>query len=313
MSIIDERSFDRLLWAYPQDWRRRNGAAIVGTALDVAEQEGRNRPTLAEWLNLSANGMGTTMAGWIPGSIRDAIAQGALGTGVAFALTFFWFHGWWPSSQAASLQQYSFVGPFTNPGVVICALWVLAVILSMTTRHAAARVSLALAIAIGLVLPIVNQWVPAWDGPSSITLFAFNVLAALAMIGTPRSRLNVAAAAIVTGIPLTIARLAVDIRPGTHDRHFWTSATNPEILGWLLALILIVAVASTLAGHRRVGAGIAALAAPWFPIFAARAAMWDAALGVTITAALITITLIGLTLHLAGIRVVRTRERHPGR
>lgn len=52
----DERRYRRLLWAYPRGYRRRHGAEIVTTLLDMAEA-GHGRPTVGQTLHLVACGV----------------------------------------------------------------------------------------------------------------------------------------------------------------------------------------------------------------------------------------------------------------
>ena len=56
MSAGPERRYRRLLWAYPGAYRRRHGAEIVTTLLDMAES-GHGGPTVAQRLHLVACGL----------------------------------------------------------------------------------------------------------------------------------------------------------------------------------------------------------------------------------------------------------------
>ncbi len=79
-----ERHYRRLLWAYPGPYRRRHGAEIVTTLLDMAES-GHGRPTPVETLHLMACGIrqrfrlpaGRPLA--VVAAVLAAIALGALG------------------------------------------------------------------------------------------------------------------------------------------------------------------------------------------------------------------------------------------
>jgi hypothetical protein len=79
-----ERRYRRLLWAYPGSYRRRHGAEIVTTLLDMAES-GSGRPTPAQTLHLVACGVrqrfrlpaGRPLA--VVAAVLAAIALGALG------------------------------------------------------------------------------------------------------------------------------------------------------------------------------------------------------------------------------------------
>jgi len=56
MSAVLERRYRRLLWAYPRTYRRRHGAEIVTTLLEMAEP-GQSRPAAAEALDLIRGGL----------------------------------------------------------------------------------------------------------------------------------------------------------------------------------------------------------------------------------------------------------------
>jgi len=79
-----ERRYRRLLWAYPGSYRRRHGAEIVTTLLELAES-GPGRPTAAQALHLVACGIrqrfrlpaGRPLA--VLTAVLAAIALGALG------------------------------------------------------------------------------------------------------------------------------------------------------------------------------------------------------------------------------------------
>ena len=51
-----EQCYRRLLWAYPSDYRRRHGAEIVTTLVEMAEGGG-SRPSLGTTLHLAACGL----------------------------------------------------------------------------------------------------------------------------------------------------------------------------------------------------------------------------------------------------------------
>ena len=56
MSRLEDR-YRRLLRWYPLAWRLQNGEALIGTALDAAEAEGRTRPALAEAREMILHGL----------------------------------------------------------------------------------------------------------------------------------------------------------------------------------------------------------------------------------------------------------------
>jgi len=83
--VTAERQYRRILWAYPRSYRRRHGAEIVTTLLDIAE-DGRGRPGVGPALHLIAWGIrqrfrlpaGRPLA-WAA-ALLTAVALGAAGS-----------------------------------------------------------------------------------------------------------------------------------------------------------------------------------------------------------------------------------------
>lgn len=189
MSVPLERRYERMLVLYPHAWRKQHGQIVVGTLLEMAGAEGRTAPTLAERLDLVIHGMLTRLGVFLPAGVRDGIAAVAMATGSAFALLYVWFSGWAPLMRNREMQRelYAF-GPFINPGVVLCAIWFVAFALAIFGCNRAAKAALVGSILVAVLIPWTNRLVPEWDGPSSMNLGFLAILAALALIGTPRSR-----------------------------------------------------------------------------------------------------------------------------
>lgn len=57
MTSALEARYRRLLRSYPSRWRAANGEVVLGTLLDVADAEGRDRPTAAERRTLVVDGL----------------------------------------------------------------------------------------------------------------------------------------------------------------------------------------------------------------------------------------------------------------
>src|SRR5262245_26491830 len=83
MTARHERRFRRLLWAYPGDYRRRHGAEIVTTLLEMAEA-GQSRLSVGPALHLVACGIRQRFR--LPrrpfpvlAAVLAAVALGALG------------------------------------------------------------------------------------------------------------------------------------------------------------------------------------------------------------------------------------------
>lgn len=53
-----EQRYRRLLRWFPREWRETNGVVLIGTALDAAEADRRDRPSAAEAWSMRLNGLG---------------------------------------------------------------------------------------------------------------------------------------------------------------------------------------------------------------------------------------------------------------
>ncbi|MDQ1553051.1 MAG: hypothetical protein QOK46_129, partial [Microbacteriaceae bacterium] len=200
VSTILEHQYRRTLRWYPSSWRAQHEEAVIGTLLDVAEGENRSRPRLGEQLNLAVNGLLTRIGIFLPARVRDGVAAVALVTGTAFATVYFFFIDWTPwtaanraVSRAAFLPASHDFGPFVNPGVILCGLWVLGFLLAVIGRYRITRIIMVVAILASLAIPVVSQLPFAgWVAPSSTNLGFFGLLAALSLVGTPHSRIRLA-------------------------------------------------------------------------------------------------------------------------
>jgi hypothetical protein len=86
VTVAQEERFRRLLRWYPQAWRERNGAALVGAMLDDAERQGRAAPSATERLSAAGYGLGTRLDGRL--ALRVALA--ALVVAVAGGAVMVW-------------------------------------------------------------------------------------------------------------------------------------------------------------------------------------------------------------------------------
>lgn len=306
MSDALEHSYERALRMYPSAWRERNGQVVIGTLLDMASAQGRTTPTLAERVDLAINGILLRLGIFLPATVRDGVTTVALSTGAAFALVYFWFSGWAPLAvdRNIQLELYSF-GPFMNPGVILCAAWIVALTCALLAWNRASRVALTASILIAVVIPWTNRLVPEWNGPSSTNLGFLVILALLALSGSPRSRprLTLAFATwIVTFVGLGAANGML-----THqwDRLFWVWIANPTNLPIAAIIVLLVAAFLFVAG-RRVGATVVLGSfLPW-------AAVWGIGIMNDDPLAALALAVAGLTiipLVIAGIFVARNQRR----
>jgi hypothetical protein len=95
-----ERSYRRLLWAYPRFYRRHRGLEMVTTMLDAAEP-GQTRPTRAEVRHLLLSGLRCRL---VPPGWAGKIAAGIVTLWVAVVLSGVGAYVVWNSWQPGSLQ-----------------------------------------------------------------------------------------------------------------------------------------------------------------------------------------------------------------
>ncbi len=304
---LDERAFARLLWVYPAAWRARNGAAALGTVLDAAEHEGRSRPTTAERIDFLGHGLAQTLLGWAPSRLRDALAQAAIATGLAFSVSFFWFHGREPHTLHTWSPDvlYAF-GPFANPGVVVCMLLVAAFAFALTPWRAALRTTLATAAVVAALLPLLSLMVPAWDRPSTTSVVFFVLLALLGLAGrVPTKRALAIGAVAVTGLLCWFEAQHFESWGLIADRWFWTGVFGPGWLGLVPAMVLVLAAVLAVLRYRSAALTLAAFALPWLPMAVLIAIARDRQEGVPLALLVAGIGATLLLLRWLGVRVTR--------
>ncbi|MDT5009364.1 MAG: hypothetical protein QOH57_981 [Mycobacterium sp.] len=269
VSTILEHQYRRTLRWYPSSWRAQHEEAVIGTLLDVAEGENRSRPRLGEQLNLAANGLLTRIGIFLPARVRDGVAAVALATGTAFATGYFVFLDWAPWTAATRVAEFPMAhdfGPFINPGVILCALWGLGFLFAVFGRYQITRIIMAIAILTAVAMAVVNQLPFAgWVGPSSTNLGFLGLLAALSLVGTPRSRVRLG---VGTGVALAVL-VAIYHHDGSFSPYysgdhffFWLMDTRIN-LDLLLVPTFLVAIGFGLAGRGATAAVIAISTLPW--------------------------------------------------
>ncbi|WP_349864491.1 hypothetical protein [Leifsonia sp. WHRI 6310E] len=269
MSDDLEARYRRALRWYPDSWRRRHADAVVGILLDRAEQEGRSAPARGEALDLAVQGSAARLPLVVPRDVRAGAATLALGYGTVFAALQFWSNWWAPLSsgrrylreQAPSVSTF---GPFLSPGVVLAALWVLALALVLAGAVRSARVLLVASAVVAAILPTVNGWIGGWDGPSTTNLLFLGFAALIAASAAPRRR------ALLVGVPFWALLLvgvfgwnAMLVPDFPSDRQFWlvfAARIPPAVM-----VVALTVVAMVLLLARRTAA---------IPVFAIAAAPW---------------------------------------
>jgi hypothetical protein len=183
-----ERRYRRALRWYPHSWRNRNADVAVGTLLDVAEAEGRTRPRTGELVGLAASGVSARLGVLLETRARNAISTIALATGFVFALAYFALGSWapWSADHAYLAPYFTSFGPFTNPAVVVFALWSIAVLNAIVGSIRGMRFAAGSAIAASIALPLIQHLTPVeWWGQSTTALAFLGGLGLLVLLGEP--------------------------------------------------------------------------------------------------------------------------------
>ncbi|ROS33748.1 hypothetical protein [Curtobacterium sp. PhB78] len=278
-----EPSYRRLLRWYPRRWRRQNEDALIGTLLDVAESEGRNRPRRSEVVDLAVNGIGTRVAAVLPATARDQAASFALGTGLAWSLVYFIVQDWMPWNPKAHNYALNPMGPFNSPGVIVTALWVLAGVFVLFGRHLPARLSALASSVVALVLLAVQaasspEYVVVYPSPDRVTFVLLVGLGLIAAVGTPRRHWTTVLTAGGWGLALSAGLLLMHGRdmtsiplaaglPSWYDffnRYLWSGGLLTTGVVWILvSALLATAVVSRWRGHRANAAALVVSVMPW--------------------------------------------------
>jgi len=279
-----EQSYRRLLRWYPGRWRRLNEDALIGTLLDVAESEGRNRPRRSEVVDLAANGIGTRVAAVLPATARDRAAGFALGTGLAWSLVYFIVQDWMPWNPKAHNYALNPMGPFNSPGVIVTALWVLAGVFVLFGRHLPARLSALASSVVALVLLAVQaasspEYVVVYPSPDRVTFVLLVGLGLIAAAGTPRRHWTTLFTAGGWGVALSAGLLFMHRRPGGttvplaaglpswydfFNQYLWSGGLLTTGVVWILvSALLATAVVSRWRGHRANAAALVVSVMPW--------------------------------------------------
>ncbi|MFC4242676.1 hypothetical protein ACFOYW_04760 [Gryllotalpicola reticulitermitis] len=168
-------------WArwYPASWRADSGAAMLGTYLDVAEEEGRDRLTVPEKAALVTGGLAARLDTVIPSRVREAVALimvPLLGVyGLVVGLVFEWApwaatarSNWLAPVAGRAGQEVLSFGPFLSPTIIVAGLCVLAWLASLAGPEWLYRGALGATVVVGLVLAVTAHLghveIGGWEG-----------------------------------------------------------------------------------------------------------------------------------------------------
>jgi hypothetical protein len=231
VSALEGRYRAALRW-YPKAWRRRNEDAVIGTLLDLAEEDGRSLPRPGELANLHANGIAARLGilGRIPVGVRERAATLALGLGVTIAAA-----GILDSADMARTLpdlDRSFVstfGLFQNIGVVFYGLWVAGFIASVIGLRRTTATLLISSIGASFALPLISDAAYRLGNTGSITLGLLD-LRTIGALGHPGS--------VTLGFLDLLAVVVLVGRPALRGRPRWPLVVST--LGFATAFLLIL-------------------------------------------------------------------------
>jgi hypothetical protein len=182
-----EQTYRRTLRWYPKRWRASNEDAVVGTLLDRAEDEHRDRPARGELGDLRSNAVLSRLGplGRIPTSIRDRAAALGFGLGAGIAIVALIALG---TEEAripqAELGYFTLVGPFVGYSFVFYAVWILSLVSALLGGKWLAR-SLATAATVVSIVLHVGFGRQLLAAPTTTTIILLGLLALMSFVGNP--------------------------------------------------------------------------------------------------------------------------------
>ncbi|WP_066517418.1 hypothetical protein [Curtobacterium ammoniigenes] len=269
---VEYRAWSR--W-YPQAWRAANGAAMLGTFLDLADAEGRDRLTGVDKRSLVRGGLVARLDAVIPAAVRDGASTALVALLAAFSLFTGVVDEWAPWARASrqvwlttafpdpSRSEHLTFGPFLSPFVVAAAMVLAAFVAALVSAEQLYRLALAAAVVVGLITAAMGHfglghWIWLRGEPS---LFVA-VLSAIGLVGRrpAPNRLFITTAAwfvaflVAAFVSGTGASSFASGRTGAGDFFFVVVGDGASTVGVLLAMI--VALGCFLAHRRALGAVI---------------------------------------------------------
>lgn len=191
MSLLLRRDFHRWSRWYPKRWCERNGAAMLGTFLDVADAEGRGRLTGGEKAAMVVGGLTARAEAVVPRAVQSVVAAifvGLLGALGLFAGVVLEWAPWAGAARAQIIAPFATMnglvfGPFLSPFALVAAAGVTAMLASLVAPDWLYRGLLAATVVGGLIVAVMGH-----DGAGGFVFlhaapaFFTCVLAALAVL-----------------------------------------------------------------------------------------------------------------------------------
>lgn len=265
---------------YPLRWRAENGAAMLGTYLDAADAEGRDRLSAADKVALVVGGLSARLEMVVPRVVRDRLATVMIGLLGAFGLITGLLFEWAPWATVERNAAYGTTaglsfGPFLSPFVIVAILAFVAWLTSLVGPTWLYRSMLVATAVAGIVLEADAHFgfvgYSIWLR-STLCIFAV-IVAALALIGArPRATQSATSAA---GWALALYTTSVVFGSGMRGQPFtgmtdvfvFLSGDAQPLALYLGTLLTFLAALGLVIMHRRAAAAVLVLAtSPWLPL-----------------------------------------------
>ncbi|GAB3803351.1 hypothetical protein GCM10028798_22050 [Humibacter antri] len=280
MSLQLKRDVHRWSAWYPVRWREQNAAAMLGTYLDLADAEGRERLTGTEKIAMVAGGLAAHLDRTVPGAVRDHLAAVMIGLLGAFGLITGVIFEWAPWATAARTQwldpfgnsEPPAFGPFLSAFAIVVGFAMATWVSSLFGPTWLYRCLLAATAIAGITIAGVGHSGLLGDQPwlSSPTC-AFTALIALMALPArrPRPPRSLASAAIwiaafctssIAFGPWTPAHFFTGEVP---VREFFSGVVQPMLANAGSVIALVAALAFALARRPTTGAVIVLATIPW--------------------------------------------------
>lgn len=314
MKDIETRYRRSLHW-YPASWRALNEEVIVGTLLDKAEQENRDRPLAGELVDLALHGtLGhvALLRSVIPASVRERASTAALGIGAAMSLVaiaelesgrerYPLFHATHPAT----------FGPFASTAIIVYLVWVVALVAAVVGWTKTSRILVAASIPATVAARLLADRLAMDLRPTWTFLGLLILLAAIAAIGRPAPDRR---GALWLG-GWFAASVIVFVLPHVTDRQTYPFQ-NPmwldergHLLAYLPAVAIVAAIVSRLLGSVAWSAATLILALPWavLAVFGGRETDQLLVSGIAVCAVMVLPLIVVGLFRLLGVRISITR------
>ena len=244
-----EQTYRSALRWYPKTWRRRNEDAVVGTLLDVADEDHRTVPAKGELANLRANALGVRLGpfGRIPAPVRNRVAALALGLGAGIGIV---------ALAATAIQRASFT-PFPLPGYLTSGatigfdfafygIWILAAITGIAGPTRVARVLVLASIVVSIGSTVVYLAFRFGFTATTTTVIFLAVLALLSLSGNPfgsrRGRVWILVSTLGSALFFSFTLIYQHLTQiGTPAGTDWFLRPAPQWIGYALPFVIVLA------------------------------------------------------------------------